>query len=83
MSDEGYSLALPFDTDNEEFVRGVEIGRLWEKLKNEDGIVIETIHLSNAEMVIRIAEALERPVVSEEIDDTWMTVTFTHSGGTL
>lgn len=77
-----FSLVLPFDTDSSEFVRGVEIGRLWEKLKVEDGIVIETIHLSNAEMVIRIAEALERPVISEEHDDTWMTVTFTHRGMT-
>jgi hypothetical protein len=30
---EGYACALEFDTNASEFVRGVEIGRLWEILK--------------------------------------------------
>lgn len=71
-----YELLLPFDTDNPEFIRGVEIGRLWETLKNTPEEFEQTVHLSNAEMVIRIAEAQRRTVQSRELDDTWMRVTF-------
>jgi hypothetical protein len=71
-----YALVLPFDTDNPEFIRGVEVGRLWENLKAEPGPYEATVHLSNAEMVIRIAEAQNRTVESEELDDTWMNVKF-------
>lgn len=71
-----YSLALPFDTDSSEFVRGVEVGRLWEQLKADDAARQETIHVSNAEMAIRIGEAVGRRVEATEIDETWMTVRF-------
>lgn len=74
MSD--YGLALSFDTDNSEFVRGVEIGRLWEIIKNTPESFEQTVHLVNAEMVLRIAEAQDRIVESEELDDTWMIVKF-------
>lgn len=76
MESESYGLALAFDTDAPEFARGVEIGRLWERLRVEPGLVDEVVHLANAEMVLRIAEALGREVVSREHDDTWMTVRF-------
>ncbi len=74
------SLALAFDTDDAEFARGVEVGRLWELLRSEPGPVTETVHVVNAEMVLRIAEALGRDVVSEEHDPTWMTVRFRGTG---
>ena len=76
MESENYALALAFDTDEPEFARGVEIGRLWERLRVEPGLVDEVVHLANAEMVLRIAEALGREVVSQEHDGTWMTVRF-------
>lgn len=74
MSD--YDLVLPFDTDNPEFVRGVEVGRLWEIMKATPEAFEEMVHLVNAEMVLRIAEAQNRTVESEEHDEIWMTVKF-------
>lgn len=71
-----YDLVLPFDTDDPEFVRGVEIGRLWENLKSTPEAFDSVVHLSNAEMVLRIAEAEDRTVQSEELDETWMRVKF-------
>lgn len=77
MADEGWALALPFDTDNSEFVRGVEVGRVWEILKNTPEEFEQTVHVSNAEMMIRMAEAKERTVRSTlHMDDIWMTVRF-------
>lgn len=72
-----FGLALAFDTDDPEFVRGVELGRLWELLKAEAGELTETMHVANAEMALRVGEALGRTVTSAEADDgVWMTVTY-------
>ncbi len=76
MEPESHGLALAFDTDDPEFARGVEVGRLWERLRSEPGSVIEMVHVSNAERGLRVAEALSRPVASYEHDGTWMTVRF-------
>ena len=73
---EGFSCALEFDTSTTDFVRGVEVGRLWETLKRDSGVVEEFVHASNAEMVLRLSEATGRPVRSEELDETWLLVTF-------
>jgi hypothetical protein len=76
VKDGQFSLLLPFDTDEPDFIRGFEIGRLWELLKT-GGEVNEVIHASNAEMVVRLAEATERIVTTDEpIDADWMEVTF-------
>jgi hypothetical protein len=69
-------LELAFDTDDPEFARGVEAGLLWERARIERDPFEETVHLTNAEMMLRIADALGRPVASTELDDTWMTVRF-------
>jgi hypothetical protein len=75
MSD--YALALAFDTDNPEFARGVELGTLWQRLRSDEGAAEATIHVTNAEMALRVGEALGRSVVSEECDDGhWMVVQF-------
>lgn len=66
-----YSLALAFDTDDLGFARGVEVGRLWEQLKTGEEVQ-QTIHASNAEMAIRMCEALERTFSAEVLDDTWI-----------
>jgi hypothetical protein len=60
-----YGLVLPFDTDDPEFVRGVECGRLWERMETIDaqetdfplGLeIVQIIHGTNAEMVMRMCE---------------------------
>ena len=48
---------LRFDTDDHEFVRGFEIGVLWERLSVDPECEI-TVHASNAEMVMRVAKAV-------------------------
>lgn len=73
---DGFTCALQFDTSASEFVRGVEIGRLWEMLKLAPGPVEEYVHASNAEMILRLAEATGRAVHSEDLDETWLFVTF-------
>lgn len=61
-------LALPFDTDDPEFARGVECGRLWEQMEavereHQEGVeparlgIVQVIHGTNAEMVMRMCEA--------------------------
>lgn len=67
---------LEFDSDSEELVRGVEIGRIWERLKFVDEEVCVVVHTANAEMMLRIAEATGRSVQSDEHDGRWMTVIF-------
>lgn len=71
MDDKSYSLVLAFDTDDPEFCRGVEAGRLWEQLKTGEGVE-QTIHASNSEMAIRMCEALEREFSAEVLDATWV-----------
>lgn len=80
MSDDatGYSLLLEFDSDEPAFTRGVEVGRLWTILADADlHEVTETVHASNAEMMLRLAEARGFDVQSEDLDETWIVVTFT------
>lgn len=72
-----YQCVLKFDTDDSEFVRGFEVGRLWEMLKapvDEDPFIVgQLFHAVNAEMIIRMFESLGRTDLRAEIhDDTWM-----------
>jgi len=76
-----FNMLLPFDTDDEQFTRGFEAGRVWDLVGN--AIVSEelptdpvTVHATNAEMMLRIAEAHELRIVSTDLDDTWMEVVF-------
>lgn len=71
----GLSLALPFDTDEPEFRRGVEIGMLWEQTGRAVVPVEVTVHADCAEMVIRIAEARGVPFTAEPLGDDWLAVT--------
>jgi len=74
-----WGLLLPFDTDSHDFVRGFELGRLWWILHTDSGEVWETVHASNAEMILRIGEATGREVFSEEVGDDWLHVQFSGS----
>ena len=71
MSDDSYSLALEFDTNDPEFARGVEAGRLWEMLKSGEAVQ-QTIHATNTEMAIRMCEAGGRAWRAEPLDETWI-----------
>jgi hypothetical protein len=68
--DQHYGLVLPFDTDDSQFVRGFEAGRLWEQTATGEPFS-QTIHSSNTEMAIRICEAREMPFSAEQLDDNW------------
>lgn len=75
MSDAtGYNLLLAFDSDDPEFARGFEAGRLWERVKNDHTNWDEIIHAANAEMVMRMCEAQERSFRAEDIDDDFVQV---------
>lgn len=75
--EEGHRCVLPFDTDEAEFARGFEAGRVWALLcTNPDAEVEEIVHASNAEMFLRMAERAKRSVTAEEQGDDWMVVRF-------
>lgn len=68
---------MMFDTENPEFARGFEAGRIWEALEAHPlAEVSETVHASNAEMFIRMGESLGRSVRCEELDETWLEIFF-------
>lgn len=81
MTDEqGFRPLLAFDTDDPQFARGFEAGRLWTILASlEESEWVATIGIGNAEMALRIAEALGFSVVSTELDGEWMDVCFCDS----
>lgn len=69
-----FELLLPFDSDDPEFTRGFEAGRLWERIKNDHTNWDQMIHPSNAEMVIRMCEAEGRTFRSEEVNEEWINI---------
>ena len=69
-----HGLLCPFDTDDPQFVRGFEAGRLWEQLDDPDELQ-QTIHATNAEMAIRMCEAKNRTFHASELDDRWIELT--------
>lgn len=73
----GHSLLLRYDTENPQFARGFEAGRVWGTLlADPERAITETVHADNAEMFLRMGEATGRPVRSEELDETWLRVHF-------
>jgi hypothetical protein len=75
MREIGHFLTLAFDTSGSDFVRGVEVGRLWEQLKSDEPVTGQ-MHTSNAEMLLRIADSTGRELTTETLDDTWLQVHF-------
>jgi hypothetical protein len=71
---------LAFDTDDPEFCRGFEAARIYhdcERLVDSAGDALyATVHASNAEMMLRIAERFDLHVQSREVGDGWIEVTF-------
>jgi hypothetical protein len=76
MSDDDteYALILAFDTDDPEFTRGFEAGMLWQRIRSGQERINVTILASNAEMVMRMAEAQGYSFAAEELPDDWMAV---------
>jgi hypothetical protein len=73
----GYNLILAFDTDDPEFARGFEAGRMWERVKGDATTWDEMIHASNAEMVMRMCESQDRAFRADVVDDDWVHVWIT------
>lgn len=72
-----YGLALAFDSDDPEFMRGVEVGLVWACLQSEPAEpVVAQVHAANIEMMLRMSDATHRPIRSEDVNDDWMVVTF-------
>lgn len=71
-----YSLLLAFDSDKPEFGRGFEAGRIWGLLSSSDEPMTHVLHVNNAEMVLRMAEATGRAAQGEELGDGWVEVQF-------
>ncbi len=78
FDDDGRILVLKFDSDNPEFYRGFEAGLVWAHAYNCRGLDA-IVHTVNAEMVMRICEALSLPFRAEPIDDNLMRVKLGHS----
>lgn len=70
----GYGLILAFDTDDPEFARGFEAGRLWERVKADQTDWSQMIHAVNAEMVMRMCEAESRTFRAEEVNEEFVEV---------
>lgn len=82
-----YGLVLAFDVDDSQFVRGFEAGDVFqlarrfaegEQIHEDDppDAFVQTVHATNAEMMLRVAECHGLTVRSEEAGDGWIHVTF-------
>jgi hypothetical protein len=78
MAENGdYGLLLAFDADGD-FVRGFEAGRLWTQLQDpeeHETLIGQALHATNAEMILRMGEALDLEIAAEPQDETWITIT--------
>lgn len=71
-----FELLIPFDTDDPEFVRGIEVGMLHARLVHGgQSPVYGIVHATNAEMMLRLAEAHHVPVRADDLGD-WLAVEF-------
>jgi hypothetical protein len=70
-----YEVVLAFDTDDPQFVRGFEAGRLWERIKGDRATWDQMIHATNAEMVMRMCESEGREFSADVVTDDWVMVT--------
>lgn len=71
----GLQLILPFDTDDDSFIHGFEVGRIWTLSEENPYKLTGTIfHSVNAEMVMRILERRGLKLTVKFTDDeNWMT----------
>ena len=83
MDDARRDLLLELDTDDPEFARGFELGRVWAFLLSEERPVQAMLRGANAEHAMRIAEALGRGTRAETINGGWLDVTFSDTRGSF
>ncbi|MCA1701916.1 MAG: hypothetical protein LC808_01040 [Actinobacteria bacterium] len=76
MEPTNYSLIVAFDQDTPAYARGFEMGALWQRLQSEPWPVEAVVHACNAEMCVRLAEAVGVVAQSTELGDDWLSVTF-------
>lgn len=81
MDEHDYELVIAFDTDDPEFCRGFEAASVDSNCErfvdSHEDEHCETVHATNAEMMLRIAERHGLQVRCEELDERWITVIFT------
>lgn len=71
----GFALRFELDSDDPEFVRGCEVGRLEARVSLLPSEMLrEMVRQSNSEMLRRIAGTAGRSYTTERIDDEWMAV---------
>lgn len=72
---DGFDPLLAFDSDDPQFARGFECGRIWTLLTTEGAEVLggQPFHATNVEMVLRMVEAAGAELTAEFTDDdAWM-----------
>ncbi len=69
-----FELLLPFDTDNIEFARGFEAGRIWTLMdENPDKLTGLIFHAENSEMILRMIEKKGLSLKAKfTTDEEWM-----------
>jgi len=65
---------LPFDTDDPSFTLEVELGMVW--VHTGEGRREFTVHVENAEMMLRVAEARGLSVRADPLGEFWLAVVF-------
>jgi hypothetical protein len=68
---------LSYDSDELEFARGFEAGRLWALLDgSRETEITQYVRVTNVEMVMRMAETTGRRAQSTELGGEWLLVRF-------
>lgn len=80
MSDETheFKVILEFDRPGIDFVCGFECGLVWTHLVHGDPGDEQTFlcHAANAEMLVRMADARHRQLVTKDVNDDWLEARF-------
>jgi hypothetical protein len=72
-----YEKILDYDSDDDEFVRGFEAGRIYDRARHgNESSFDEIVHTGNLAMMGRIADATNRSLRSKFIDRYWTHVFF-------
>lgn len=74
--EESFGLMLPFDTDDAQFRRGIEIGIMWAELQAPGGQREFQIHADCAEMAIRLGESRRMPFKADPVNEDWMVIRY-------
>jgi diphthamide synthase (EF-2-diphthine--ammonia ligase) len=72
-----FRLVVAFDSDAPDFTRGVEVGMLYQRLVSENLPISAMVHATNAEMALRLAEAVDVTVRAQDCGEDWLEVNFT------